>query len=231
MNDCIAVIPARGGSVGIPRKNVKPLCGKPLIGWTIEAAKAARRVSRVIVSTNDDEIASVSEGFGAEVIRRPAELSGPVSASELALLHVLDELERREGRVPAVMAFLQCTSPLTLPEDIDGTVGLVADEGYDSAVTATAFHYFIWKEEAGRGFVGVNHDETKRLMRQQRQPEFLEIGAVYAMRCAGLRERKFRFFGKIGMQPIPSSRAFEIDEPADWIAAEARLPLVKPGAR
>jgi YrbI family 3-deoxy-D-manno-octulosonate 8-phosphate phosphatase len=219
----LAMIPARGGSRGIPRKNVKLLCGKPLIAWTIEAAKAASSVTRVVVSTDDEEIADVSSRFGAEVVRRPPEISGALASSESALLHVLDALREREGYEPETIAFLQCTSPLTMPEDIDGTVRLVAEEGLDSAVTMVPFHYFLWREGAGGKMEGVNHVATRRLMRQDRETEYLEVGAVYAMRTEGLRTHQFRFFGRIGRYLLPAERAFEIDDPEDWPRAEMLL--------
>ena len=99
----VAIIPARGGSKGLPRKNALPLCGKPLIAWTIESARAARSIERVVVSTDDPEIARVSEAFGAEVVWRPAEMSSDLSPSEHALLHALREL-RIDPRPPRVFA-------------------------------------------------------------------------------------------------------------------------------
>ena len=89
----LAIIPARGGSKGIPRKNIRLVCGQPLIAWTIQAARTARSVGRVVVSTDDSEIADVASRFGAEVVRRPAELSGDTASSEQALLHTLEMLE------------------------------------------------------------------------------------------------------------------------------------------
>ncbi len=216
----LAVIPARGGSRGIPRKNIKLLCGEPLVAWSIMAAQAARRVERVVVSTDDDEIASVSRRYKAEVVMRPPELSGDLAPSEAALLHVLETLQRAEGYRPSTLAFLQCTAPLILPQDIDGTLGLVIEGGYDSAVTMTPFHFFVWRETAAGAMEGVNHEASQRLMRQQRQPEYLEVGAVYAMRTAGLLEHRFRFFGRVGKYLLPASRALEIDDPEDWALAE-----------
>jgi N-acylneuraminate cytidylyltransferase len=219
----LAIIPARGGSKGIPRKNVKLLCGKPLIAWTIEVALAARSVDRVIVSTDGNDIAAISKEFGAEVIMRPAEISGDLASSESALLHVLQSLQEREEYSPEVVAFLQCTSPLTMPEDIESTISLVAEKNYDSAVSMIPFHYFIWREGPAGQMEGVNHIATRRLMRQEREPEYLEVGAVYTMRSAGLLEHKFRFFGRIGRYLLPAERAFEIDDPEDWARAEILL--------
>src|SRR6185312_10262279 len=122
---CCAVIPARGGSKGIPGKNLKRIAGQPLIALSIQAAKRAKRVQRVIVSTDDPAIAEVAREHGAEVMVRPAELSTDAASSESALLHVLEQLERTENYKPQLLVFLQCTSPLTEPEDIDGSVELL----------------------------------------------------------------------------------------------------------
>ena len=221
--ETLAIIPARGGSKGIPRKNVLPLAGKPLIAHNILAAKAASRISRVVVSTDDAEIAAVSKEYGAEVVMRPDTLSGDVARSEDALLHVLDTLESDEGYRPDAIAFLQCTSPLTAPADIDGTLAALEEKQADSALAVVPFHYLLWSEQADGGADGINHDKGFRLMRQQRQPEFVETGAVYAMRTAGFREAKFRFFGKTVMHEIPVEHWQEIDEPADFRIAEERI--------
>ncbi len=222
----LAIIPARGGSRGIPRKNVKLLCGRPLVAWTIDAALAASTIGRVVVSTDDDEIAEISRRYGAEVVRRPPEIAGPLASSESALLHTLETLRDEQDYRPDAVAFLQCTSPLTMPEDIDGTVHLVLEEGYDTAVTMVTFHSFVWRESAGGQMEGVNHVATRRLMRQQREPEYMEVGAVYAMRASGFLRQRFRFFGRIGRYLLPVSRAVEIDEPEDWARVELLLQSV-----
>lgn len=212
----IAIIPARGGSKGLPRKNVLPLCGKPLIAWTIESALAAGSVERVVVSTDDPEIAEVSRRFGAGVVMRPREISGDRSPSEEALLHALEELEITDGP----LAFLQCTSPLTLPEDIDGTLALL--DKADTAVTATPWHRFLWTE-ADQGAIPVGHDKEKRPMRQEREPQFVEVGAVYAMKVEGLRRFRRRFYGTTALHVIPPERGLEIDDETDFLLVETLM--------
>lgn len=225
-HDVLAVIPARGGSKGIPRKNVLPLAGKPLIAHTIEAALAAPSIGRVVVSTDDGEIAEVARRFGAQVVVRPAELAGDLASSEAALLHVLDSLEAGEGYRPKVLVFLQCTSPLTAPEDIEKTARAVI-EGADTALAVAPFHYFLWKTDAAGDAAGVNHDKSVRLMRQQREPEFLETGAVYAMDAQAFREKKHRFFGRTALVETPIERRLEIDDPEDFRIAEERIGRLK----
>jgi len=219
----LAVIPARGGSKGIPRKNIQLIAGKPLIAWNIEAALASHHIDRVIVSTDNFEIAAVAEKYNAEVVRRPSEISGDDASSELAILHVLDTLLLSEGFEPDLVVFLQCTSPLTSSEDIDGTIEKLLSESADSAFSVTNFHYFLWKQEDNGNVTGVNHDKQTRPLRQDRKPEFIETGAVYVMKLRGFRVAKHRFFGNNIMYVMPKSRCWEIDEPVDLLVAEVLM--------
>ncbi len=216
----IAVIPARGGSKGIPEKNIKEVFGKPLIAYSIEAALQAELVDRVIVSTDDQSIAEIASQYGAEVVQRPVDIAGDLASSESALLHVLETLQHKEQYQPDLLVFLQCTSPLTLPADIDGTVQALLDQEANTAFAAAPFHYFIWSKKSDGDMIGVNHDKTKRLMRQQRQDQFIETGAVYVMQVPGFKENQHRFFGKTAMYEMLEDRCFEIDEPVDLLVAE-----------
>ena len=142
-----AVIPARGGSKGILRKNLLMLAGKPLVAHSIEAARMSHHVNRIFVSTDDPEIAAVSQQYGAEVVWRPEDISGDLASSEEALLQVLEHLRQVEEYVPELVVFLQCTASLTLAEDIDGTVEALYDAEADSALAVVPFHYFLWRQE------------------------------------------------------------------------------------
>ena len=214
--EVIAVIPARGGSKGIPGKNTISICGKPLIAWTIEAAQRVAEIDRIIVSTDDAEIRRVANLYGAEVVNRPGNLSHDTAASEMALLHVLEHLENTENYSPDVVLFLQCTSPLTLPEDIQGTLEVLVRENADCVLTVTASHHFLWRADEDSGsLVGVNHDLKQRQMRQGRTAEFIETGAVYALRAPGFRKAQHRFFGKLAKYSVPKTRLLEIDDPVD----------------
>ncbi len=221
--ECLAIIPARGGSKGIPRKNILPLGGKPLIAYNIEQAQLAQGVNRVVVSTDDAEIGAVASQYGAEVIWRPAEISGDSASSESALLHVLETLQASEGYRPDVLVFLQCTSPLTLAEDIDGALQALLDAQADTALAVIPFHYFVWKPEPDGDAVGINHDKGYRPLRQQREPQYLETGAVYVMRVPGFEAARHRFFGKTALYIMPPERRLEIDDPVDFQVAEVLL--------
>jgi N-acylneuraminate cytidylyltransferase len=121
------------------------------------------------------------------------------------------------------LVFLQCTSPLTEAEDIDGTIQLLLDRAADSACSVARFHYFLWRSLEAQSAEGINHDKRVRLRRQDREPEFLETGAVYVMRAAGFRAARHRFFGKTVLYETPAERVCEIDEPIDLQLAELRL--------
>jgi YrbI family 3-deoxy-D-manno-octulosonate 8-phosphate phosphatase len=220
--ECLAIIPARGGSKGIPRKNILPVAGKPLIAYNIEQARRSRYIHRVVVSTDDDEIADIARRYGAEIVRRPAEISGDSASSETALLHTLQVLQQEDGYQPDLLVFLQCTSPLTLAEDMDGTIQALLNQRADSALAVIPFHYFLWRQEAD-GAVGINHDRRVRPLRQEREPQYLETGAVYVMKVPDFLKIHHRFFGKTALYVMPPERRLEIDEPADLQIAELRL--------
>ncbi|WP_119728649.1 acylneuraminate cytidylyltransferase [Thermomonospora amylolytica] len=207
----VCVIPARGGSKGIPRKNLALVGGRPLVARAVKSALAAPHVDVVAVSTDDDEIALVARAAGAQVIRRPDDLSGDTASSESALLHALDQLDGE----PEVTVMVQCTSPFIDPADLDAAVRRVLDGEADSVFSGLETHEFQWRSIGARGVTGVGHDPAHRPRRQDRAPHYRETGAFYVMRTAGLREHRHRFFGRIDVQPVPTAHAVEVDEPAD----------------
>jgi N-acylneuraminate cytidylyltransferase len=215
------IIPARGGSKGIPRKNLRYVGGVPLVGRAIQTAKAASSVGAVFVSTDDTEIAAAAKTYGAEVIERPSELGADDTSSEAVLLHALDVMAAR-GEEPELTAFVQCTAPLITSADIDGVVTALDAESADSAFAAAGFHGFLWKIDAS-GARGVNHAHTERKRRQDLSPTYLEAGSVYVFRTSGFRAARHRFFGRIAVYEIPVSRCVEIDDEADIGLAEALL--------
>lgn len=218
----VAVIPARGGSKGVPRKSIRPVKGVPLIVHPIRAALAAGRVDAVVVTTDDDEIAEIAADAGAEIVRRPAELAVDSIMPEPAIIHVLDQ-RRAAGRDdPDVTVLVQTTAPLVLSGDIDGTIALLSDA--DSAFAAAPFPYFLWGEDEDAAARALNHDQTVRLPRQSMPPQYLEAGSVYAMKTDGLRAHCHRFFGRVAIYPVPRWRVVEIDDEDDIAAAEALLP-------
>ena len=140
-NSAIAIIPARGGSKGIPNKNLQTVGGITLLARTVSACLKSDSITAVYVSTDSDEIAAVALKSGAQVIRRPADISGDTASSESALLHALNEIEKTSS-LPSNVLFAQCTSPFITHTDIDGILDLLKD--HDSALTVTHNHAFIW---------------------------------------------------------------------------------------
>lgn len=228
--DVLVVIPARGGSKGVPGKNLAPVGGEPLVARAVQASVRARRTTRVVVSTDDVGITTAARAAGAQVVRRPADIAGDTSSSESAVLHVLDELARAQVPDPEVVVLVQCTSPFLTPEEIDGVVAAVLDEGADSALTAAPFHGFLWRTDgtgpgSGPSGHGVNHDHAHRPRRQDRPEDLLETGAAYAMRTDGFRAAGHRFFGSVALVRTDPARVLEIDEPDDLARARALAPL------
>ncbi|MCF3136601.1 N-acylneuraminate cytidylyltransferase [Streptomyces olivochromogenes] len=254
----LAVIPARGGSKGVPAKNLAPVGGVPLVARAVRECRASRLVTDVVVSTDDQAIATAARQAGAEVVLRPAAIAGDTATSEAAVLHAMDAHEALHGAPVDVVLLVQCTSPFIIREDIDGVAGAVVENGADTAVTVAPFHGFIWRdagddpvavepsradEVGGRvkvanstdteGGYGVNHDKSFRPRRQDRPQDLLETGAAYAMDARGFREHRHRFFGHTELVRTDPARVLEIDDPHDLARARALAPLFdaeRPGA-
>ena len=206
----VGILPARGGSKGIPRKNLIPFCGKPLIAWTIAHALGSSSIRDVYVSTDDDEIAAVSRDHGAKVIKRPAELAGDTATSESALLHALNVIESEVSPVDLVV-FYQATSPLRQPQDTDNAVALFLREKADSLFSATQLHdSTIWMQD-GAGYRSVTYDYKNRGRRQDRPPSFLENGSIYIFTPQVLKRDQNRIGGKLVIHLMPFWQSFQID--------------------
>jgi YrbI family 3-deoxy-D-manno-octulosonate 8-phosphate phosphatase len=213
-----AIIPARGGSQGLPGKNVARVGGVPLIARAVRAALAAERIGRVVVTTDDDRIADAARAAGAEIVDRPSELAGATASSESALLHVLGA----SGEPAGITVFIQATSPFIDPADLDAAVARVAAGERDVVFAAAPTHLFLWRDDAAQGTaVGVNHEASRRPRRQDREPEYAETGAFYVFRTDGFLAAGHRFFGRVGIQPVHADHAIEIDDADDLSRARA----------
>lgn len=217
---CYAIIPARGGSKGIPGKNLTLIGGRSLLVRAIEAARGAAGVDEVWVSSDSAQILAEAERHGAHALTRPDPLSGDAASSESALLHALEEFDKRGAR-PDVLVFLQCTSPFMRAQDIDGVLKQMNAAGADSAFSASQFHGFLWRPEADGGVSTLGHELTRRPRRQEREQQYLENGAIYAMRTEGFLRAKHRFFGRVAAYLMPPERSIDIDERHDLIVAAA----------
>lgn len=220
--EVLAIVPARGGSKGIVRKNMQPVAGRPLLAHTLEQARQTPAITRVVVSTDDEEIGATAREYGAEVIRRPAEISGDEATSESALLHALDHLKRAEGYEPDLVVFLQATSPLRGPDDIQNAISTLGEQRADSLFSACRFGGFIWRRD-GDQVRSVNYDYRERPRRQDAPVEVRENGSIYVFKPSVLREHGNRLGGKIAAYLMSEESSLEIDEPQDLEEVRRRL--------
>jgi YrbI family 3-deoxy-D-manno-octulosonate 8-phosphate phosphatase len=214
MSSVLAIIPARGGSKGIPRKNVRPFLGKPLLVHSIDHARSSPSVTRVIVSTDDPEMTAAAREHGAEVVQRPAALSSDTASSESALLHVLDYLGETEGYEPDLVVFLQATSPLRRPDDIQGAIETLEREGADSLFSACSAHGFVWRLHEGE-LRSLTYDYRNRPRRQDIGEDLIENGSIYVFRPWVIRKHHNRLGGKVAVYRMDPFHSFQIDEPGD----------------
>jgi CMP-N,N'-diacetyllegionaminic acid synthase len=210
----LAVIAARGGSKGIPHKNLLDLCGKPLIAWTVEQARAARGVDVVAVSSDSDNILAAAEAAGAIGVRRPEDISGDLASSESAWLHALNATDERMGRFERIVA-LQATSPIRESSDIEDALATFDRDHLDSLLSVCEVEdYFNWRIGAS-GPEPINYDYHNRRMRQQIEKRYLENGSFYVLIPSLLREQNNRLGGKIGFHVMDRHKMFQIDRPED----------------
>jgi CMP-N,N'-diacetyllegionaminic acid synthase len=210
----LAVIAARGGSKGIPNKNLLDLCGKPLIAWTVAQAAAARGVDVVAVSSDSDSILAAAEAAGAVGVRRPDEISGDLASSESAWLHALEALDGRLGPFERIVA-LQATSPIREAGDIERALEAFDREELDSLFSVCEVEdYFNWRIGAS-GPEPINYDYHNRRMRQQIEKRYLENGSFYVFIPSLLREKQNRLGGRIGMHLMDRHKMFQIDRLED----------------
>jgi len=217
--EIICIIPARGGSKGIPDKNITDFCGKPLLAWSILQAQNAKNVQDVYVTSDSDHILSIAENHAAKIIRRPDELSTDTATSESALLHAIDTIES-DGRKVDLVVFLQATSPLREPRDIDGAIEKLVKEQADSLFSSAKLEdFFIW-EKSDQGLVSLNYDYQRRLRRQDIKPQYVENGSIYIFKPEILREHNNRLGGLIATYEMDFWKTWEIDSLEDKALCE-----------
>lgn len=218
---CLGLIPARGGSKGIPGKNLRPLAGKPLLVYTIEAALASRWLDRVVVSTDDARIRGVALQAGAEApFLRPAELAQDDTPMWPVVKHALSWLVEH-GYRPDVLVLLQPTSPLRQSEDIDRAVELLVSSGADVVTTVTPVreHPYLMRKLEGNRLTPLFPVPLGTSLRQEYPPVYRLNGAVYAMR-AEVVEREDPLSGDVRGIVMDRRRSVDIDEQEDLVWAE-----------
>jgi CMP-N-acetylneuraminic acid synthetase len=220
-----AFIFARGGSKGLPGKNIRSLAGKPLIAWSIEHARAVKRISRIIVSTDSEEIAAVARDFGAEVpFMRPAELASDASPEWLAWRHALAFLKKSEGKLPDLMISVPTTAPLRLPVDLENCLDEFAKGDFDLVITVSDAHrnpWFNMVKENPDGTVGLVVAPTSAINRRQDAPTVFDMTTVaYVARPQFVMQQMGAFSGRVSAVKIPLERAIDIDTLFDFELAE-----------
>jgi N-acylneuraminate cytidylyltransferase len=214
----IAIIPARGGSKGIPRKNLKFIDDEPLIAYSILDAKESELVDKIFVSTDDLEISEVAQQYGAKIIIRPLELANDTASSESALLHALVEIEN-QGITPEIIVFLQCTSPIRTSQDIDQAIIQFKAENADSLLSVSPSYRFLWENIDTIG-KSINYDYRSRPRRQEMKPQYVENGSIYIFKPWVLKELNNRLGGKISLFLMKEEASIDIDSLIDFKIAE-----------
>ena len=211
----LALIPARGGSKGIPRKNIKPLCGKPLIGWSIDAAKKSVFIDQVFVSTEDEEVAAIASDLGAGVpFMRPKELAADDTPGIAPVMHAIDNLPEFDW-----VLLLQPTSPLRTAEDIDGIVRFCIENDAPSAVSiyeVDKHPHLMYQQDRTKRLRSLLPDKPDITRRQDLPKVYALNGALYLARVDWLKEQQLLVGQEtLGYVMSPES-SVDIDTPLDW---------------
>jgi CMP-N-acetylneuraminic acid synthetase len=222
----LGIVTARGGSKGVPKKNVRPLAGKPLVAWTAESALAAKSLSRVILSTEDSEIAAIGSAAGLDVpFTRPAELAGDNVPSLPVLQHAVAQLEAQNDRYDAI-CLLQPTNPLRTADMIDSCVALLERSDADAVISVLRVpadynpHWVYFQAPDGALRIATG-EATPIPRRQDLPPAFHRDGSVYVMRRDVLMQQGSLFGARLVGYEVDPARSLNIDTPDDWARAEA----------
>jgi N-acylneuraminate cytidylyltransferase len=229
IDPCLAVIPARGGSKGLPGKNIRDLAGLPLIVHSLRCAERVPRLARTIVSTDSEEIADVVRAAGGDVpFMRPPELATDVTPTIPVLVHALDAIERAEGRTFETLLLLEPTSPGRIPDDIGRALAILdADPDADGVIACSqpAFNPFYVGVVERDGYLTPAFEGHARARRQDVQPFHRINGAVFLWRTSFIRRAPAEWVtaGRHRMLEIPEERAFSIDDAQELALADLML--------
>ena len=223
----LAIIPARGGSKGLPGKNIRPFNGKPLIAYAIEVALKSKAVTRVVVSTDAPEIASVAIEYGAEVIMRPEELATDTSAALDAFLYTVEEIERREKKVHPAFIVLYPTAPLRTQEQIDGCIQLFYDREASSVISVTESDHPVEWARVIEGGILKEKFQGGNLNRQSYDVSYFPNGLLYVFNYQDLKETREYYMDKTYPYIIDKLYCADIDDLLDFQMAEFKYRLVR----
>lgn len=204
----VALIPARGGSKRIPKKNIRELHGKPLIAWSIETAKKCHSIDEIWVSTDCPEIEKVSKKYGASVLQRPPHLASDTASSESALMHFVESQTTSFD----ILVFMQATSPLTQPEHLQQGIELIENNECNSVLSVSEDVRFYWDENR----TPINYKLNNRPFSQEKEKWYKETGAFYITTKKGLLSSQCRLNGTVEFAIVPELYSWEIDTYEDF---------------
>ena len=218
----ISIIPARGGSKGIKLKNLKVLCGKPLLDYSVNTSLKSKFIKRTFVSSDHIKILNRAQKLGAEIITRPMNISTDKSTTESSIKHCLNHLKSKENYTPDVIVLLQNTSPLRTVRHIDGAIRFFLKNNLDSVLSGYKSHNFLWKMKKNK-LLPVNYNPYARPMRQTFNNQYVENGAIYITKFSSFCKSQCRISGKIGLYEMPEDISIDIDTHEDLKLAEKIL--------
>lgn len=222
------LIPARGGSKGIKNKNIKSIAGQPLINWTIQEALRSKKVSKVVVSTDSEEIKSIAINAGAEVpFLRPSQFAQDQTSTEAVITHYYTHLRENGHSAPDAIVLLQCTSPIREKNSIDRYLDEFETGNFDSMLTVAKSHRFHWKNKDQPTATYDVQNRPRRQDIQEIDQAYVETGATYIFKSTGFLKEENRLFGKIGLLISDEKESYEIDDDLDFMICEAILELEK----
>jgi len=221
----VALIPVRGGSKGIPKKNIKIFAGKPLVYWTLLSAELCNLIDEIYVSTDDEEIKKTALSFGfskVKVIDRSKKSATDTASTEIAILEFAKE------HFFDILVLLQVTSPLTTYNDLYNALGVYLSGNYDTLLSVARQKRFIWEFNANKkNYLPTNYNYLKRPRRQDFKGFMVENGAIYIMRRDDFLKYKNRLYGKIGIYEMPEYTYNELDTETDWNIMEGLASTIK----
>jgi len=211
-----AIILARGGSKGIPNKNLIDFCGKPLISWTIEQIQSSSEINDVWVSSDSKDILDVAAKHNINLIKRPETISGDMATSESGWMHAIDYIESTENKKIDIVFAPQVTSPIRTSADIDNAIKLFIEKGFDSLFSScVAEDLFFWEKDIAGRLQSVNYDYKNRKRRQDIEERYIENGSFYIFTPDVLSQFNNRFGNNIGTSIMESWKMYEIDNNED----------------
>ena len=215
MSNIVALIPLRGESKSIPKKNIRIIAGKPLCAWVLESAVTCKAIGQVYVSTDSDDIAQVVDdlSLGVKIIKRPAEIATDNASTEAVMLHFADKVSFD------ILVTIQATSPLLKAKHLEQAINQFSDSDLQSMLSAVRTKRFFWSD-AGKP---LNYSPLTRPRRQDFKGTLMENGAFYLTKRSVLEDYRCRLGGRIGVFEMPEEAMLEIDEPGDWAVIEKLL--------